>query len=96
MAQGQLKKRSNTPVKQAVIKRHNRKLTTQAAKALKPKKRSAVQSAALTKKHTASLTSATEKLLSSRVGHLEVLQGTRREIENDKKSKLQSSRVKPK
>jgi hypothetical protein len=46
-----------------------------------------VQEAKITQKHAAALTAATEKLLASRVGHLELLKGTRREIEKKDKDK---------
>lgn len=42
----------------------------------------------LTKKEKGQLTVTTEKVLSSQVGHLELLKGTRREIENAKKKGL--------
>lgn len=41
---------------------------------------------------TSSLTVATEKMISSRVGHLELLKGTRREIEKDNKKKQASKK----
>jgi len=85
MAQGGLKKKQATAVKPAAAKRNRGKTTTKAAKNIKPKRRSAVQAAALSKKHTAALSSATEKLVSARVGHLELLEGANRE-ENEKKS----------
>ena len=54
------------------------------AKSFKPRRTAARKDAEIAKKHSAALTSATEKLLSSRVGHLELLKGTRREIEKEK------------
>lgn len=36
---------------------------------------------------TASLTASTEKLIASKVGHLEILKGTRRELEKKEKDK---------
>lgn len=39
----------------------------------------------IAKKHTAHLATATEKLLASRIGHLELLKGTRKEVEKSKK-----------
>lgn len=56
-----------------------------APKQLPAKKAQAQKEAALTKKLSASLTNATEKLLASRVGHLEMLKGTRRELEEKKR-----------
>ena len=83
MAQGVLKKKpsATNKVKPAVAKRNNKKISTKAAKQLKPWKQ-----ADLTKKHTAALTAATEKLVSSKVGHLELLSGNRREVQDDKSS----------
>ncbi|ODQ65983.1 hypothetical protein NADFUDRAFT_4697, partial [Nadsonia fulvescens var. elongata DSM 6958] len=52
-----------------------------------PRKAGAKRDAQMVKRHSAALTSATEKLLSSRVGHLELLKGTRRELEKQRKEK---------
>lgn len=59
------------------------------AKSFKPRRQAARKDVEVAKKHSAALTTATEKLLSSRVGHLELLKGTRRELEKakDKKGK---------
>ncbi|KAK9239481.1 hypothetical protein V1525DRAFT_372687 [Lipomyces kononenkoae] len=51
-----------------------------AKKIIAPRKNSAIVTAKLKKKHAAAIAVNTEKLLSSRVGHLEVLKGSRREI----------------
>lgn len=89
MAQGVLKKKpsATNKVKPAVAKRNNKKTSTKAAKQLKPKKQLALKQADLTKKHTAALTAATEKLVSSKVGHLELLSGDRREVQDAKPAK---------
>lgn len=50
---------------------------------IKSKKKSLSHMKKLNKNY--SLTAATEKLISSRVGHLELLKGTRRELEQEKK-----------
>lgn len=54
-------------------------------KQLAPRKKSAIQDAKLTRQQQAALTSATEKLLASRIGHLEMIKGTRRQVEADQK-----------
>ncbi|GMM29728.1 hypothetical protein DAMA08_024730 [Martiniozyma asiatica (nom. inval.)] len=41
----------------------------------------------LTKSHQSKLTETTEKLISSRVGHLEILQGDRRSLEKQEREK---------
>lgn len=41
----------------------------------------------MTKKHSKALTAATEKLIASRVGHLELVKGTRKELEKKKEKK---------
>lgn len=56
-----------------------------APKQIKPKKASAKQTHKLNKLINA--LSGTEKLISSRVGHLELLKGTRRELEKEEKEK---------
>ncbi|KAK9314268.1 hypothetical protein V1522DRAFT_408760 [Lipomyces starkeyi] len=51
-----------------------------AKKIIAPRKNSAIVTAKLKKKHASAIAVNTERLLSSRVGHLEVLKGSRREI----------------
>jgi hypothetical protein len=82
MAQGKLKLKAKAPAR-VTKKQMNPKRA--APKILKPKKNTAVQAAKLSKIHSSQLMSSTEKLISSRVGHLELLKGTRRELEKDKK-----------
>jgi hypothetical protein len=48
------------------------------------------------KRHSAALTSATEKLIASRVGHLELLKGNRREIEKAEREKKEKESKKKK
>ncbi|AMD18540.1 HBL362Cp [Eremothecium sinecaudum] len=52
---------------------------------IKSKKKSLQHMKKLSK--TCSLTAATERLVASKVGHLELLRGTRRELEGEKKAK---------
>ncbi|KAK9477456.1 hypothetical protein V1514DRAFT_333713 [Lipomyces japonicus] len=74
MAQGALK-----PSKGKALSKPN--IPKKAAKKIiAPRKNSAIVSAKLKKKHGAAIAVNTEKLLSSRVGHLELLKGSRREI----------------
>lgn len=56
-----------------------------APKIIKPKKQTAKEAQKLTKIHQGQLMKSTEKLIASRVGHLELLKGTRREIEKENK-----------
>lgn len=57
---------------------------------IKSKKQSLQHMKKLSK--TYSLTQATEKLISSRVGHLELLKGTRKELEKEKKKEASKSK----
>ncbi|CAN6674142.1 hypothetical protein TRVA0_050S00694 [Trichomonascus vanleenenianus] len=86
MPQGVLKKSAG---KSKVAKKQCPKKA--APKLIAPKKQRAVKEARITKKHTAAITAATEKLIASRVGHLELLKGTRREIEKEKKKETAKS-----
>lgn len=65
-----------------------------APKKLAPKRKAAIKNAQITKRHTAALTGATEKLLASKIGHLELLKGTRKEIEqkNNNNNKSDASK----
>lgn len=47
----------------------------------------------ITKKHTAALGSATEKSLASKIGHLEILKGTRKELEQKTKDDTKKMRT---
>ncbi|CAH6720738.1 uncharacterized protein CLIB1444_04S06788 [[Candida] jaroonii] len=80
MAQGNLKLKSKAPAR-VTKKQINPKKASK--RIIKPKKQSITSK--LTKVHTSKLVSQTEKLVSSRVGHLELLKGTRRELEKQKK-----------
>ncbi|KAK7203400.1 hypothetical protein BZA70DRAFT_291432 [Myxozyma melibiosi] len=87
MAQGALK----------VIKKGNVKKSQTPKKAAKktiaPRKNSAIVTAKLKKKHSSAIAVETEKLLSSRVGHLEVLKGSRREIAKKDAQKQAKERI---
>ncbi|KAK9366726.1 hypothetical protein V1509DRAFT_628917 [Lipomyces kononenkoae] len=80
-------------LKNIKAKTTSKKLTPKKAakKIIAPRKNSAIVTAKLKKKHSAAIAVNTEQLLSSRVGHLEVLKGSRREIE---KETIKSSKVK--
>lgn len=82
MAQGKLKLKTKAPAR--VTKKQS---STKAAapRICKPKKGGALHTQKLTKVHSAQLQNSTEKLISSRVGHLELLKGTRRQIEKTKR-----------
>jgi len=82
MAQGNLKLKSKGPAR-VTKKQQNPKRA--APKIIKPKKQTAKEAQKLTKIHQGQLMKSTEKLIASRVGHLELLKGTRREIEKENK-----------
>lgn len=84
MAQGNLKLKAKGPKK--VVK----KLLTPkkaAPKIIKAKKSQAKQASKLTKVLQGHLMSSTEKLIAGRVGHLELIKGSRRQIEKEEKAK---------
>lgn len=58
-----------------------------APKKIAPKRPEAVKQAKMAKQHTKALTEATEKLIASRIGHLEMIKGSRKEVEAEKKKK---------
>lgn len=65
-----------------------------APKIIKPKNKQLAQMAKLNKSY--SVTHQTEKLIASRVGHLELLKGSRREIERAEKEKKRTEALKGK
>lgn len=67
-----------------------------APKKLAPRRKGAIVDAKILKRHSAALTSATEKLIASRVGHLELLKGNRREIEKAEREKKEKESKKKK
>ena len=88
MAQGNLKlksKQSNRITK----KQQNPKKA--APKIIKPKKTIAKESLKLTKIHLGQLMKSTEKLIASRVGHLELIKGSRRQVEKETTSQQKIS-----
>ncbi|KAK9456634.1 hypothetical protein V1511DRAFT_494874 [Dipodascopsis uninucleata] len=92
MVQGTLK-----PNKSKKISKPAQQAKKAAKKTFAPRKSSIVTSSNLKKKHSAGIASGTERLLSSRVGHLELLKGSRREIEKverEKKRKEKSGQKK--
>lgn len=65
-----------------------------APRKIAPRRKSAQRDVSIAKRHQAALTATTEKLLASRVGHLELLKGNRRELE--KKTKEDEEKKKKK
>lgn len=84
MAQGKLNLKSKGPGRSSKLASQPKKSTP---KIIKPKKAPAKQANKLTKVHLAQLASSTEKLIASRVGHLEIIKGSRRQIERQEKAK---------
>lgn len=82
MAQGVTKLRAKKEVR-VTKKRQNPKAA--APKIIKPKKSTAKQAQKLSKVQQGQLASSTEKLIAARVGHLELVKGSRREIEKEEK-----------
>ncbi|KAH3664307.1 hypothetical protein WICMUC_005850 [Wickerhamomyces mucosus] len=84
MVQGNLKLSKKKPARVTKLQKNPK---AAAPKIRKPKKVNPNEKNLfkLSQKHTANLVSSTEKLIASKVGHLELLKGTRRETE--KKSK---------
>lgn len=87
MAQGKLKLAKKKPHR---VTKRQRNPKAKARKIFKPKKISFREKELhkLDKKERGRLWEATEKAISAKIGHLELLKGTRREIEaNEKKAK---------
>lgn len=80
MAQGNLKLKSKA---KARVTKKQQNPRSSAPKIIKPKKSSAKQAFKLQK--SLSGLAGTEKLIASRVGHLEIIKGSRREIEKEEK-----------
>lgn len=80
MAQAPLKVKSKDK-KRVTKKQQNPKKA--APKIIKPKNQQLATMSKLNKAY--SVTASTEKLIASRVGHLELLKGSRREVEKDQK-----------
>lgn len=80
MAQGNLKLRSKQKTR---ISKKQQNPRAAAPKIIKPKKANAKQAYKLLKSLSSS--AGTEKLIASRVGHLELIKGSRREVEKDEK-----------
>lgn len=84
MAQGKLKLQ---PKKAARLTKKQQNPKNYAPKIIKAKKTKAAAAQKFTKRHLAQLALSTEKLISSRVGHLELIKGLRRELEKAEKEK---------
>lgn len=93
MAQQALKVKSKAKPRERVTKKQMNPKKA-APKQIKPKNQQLAQMAKLSKTH--SVTASTEKLIASRVGHLELLKGSRREIEKAEKLKKQKAAAKGK
>ncbi|KAK6459078.1 uncharacterized protein RJT20DRAFT_124230 [Scheffersomyces xylosifermentans] len=82
MAQGNLKLKTKAPAR-VTKKQINPKKA--APKVYKSKKGVSLDTQKLAKIHSSNLMSSTEKLIASRVGHLELIKGSRRQIEKQEK-----------
>lgn len=82
MAQGKIKLQAKKSTR-VTKKQQNPK--NYAPKIIKAKKQKAVAAQKFAKRHQAQLATLTEKLISSRVGHLELIKGLRRELEKEQK-----------
>lgn len=91
MAQGNLKLAKK---KSARVTKNQKNPKAAAPKIYKPKKVSSKEKQVikLAKQHQAKLVSNTEKLISSRVGHLEMLKGDRRTLEKEERLKAQKAK----
>ncbi|KAK6205089.1 uncharacterized protein RJT21DRAFT_124278 [Scheffersomyces amazonensis] len=85
MAQGGSKLKSKGGPGRITKKQSNPKKA--APKIIKAKKSVAKSSQKLSKVHQSQVMSSTEKLIASRVGHLEIIKGSRRQIEKEEKLK---------
>jgi hypothetical protein len=95
MAQGNLKLSKK---KAARVTKHQKNPKAAAPKLYKSKNVSLKEKQVikLAKGHQAKLVSNTEKLISSRVGHLELLKGDRRTLEKEERLKAQAKAAKAK
>lgn len=82
MAQGNLKLKPKGPGRVTKKQKNPKKA---APKIIKPKKASAKEASKLSKAQLTQLITSTEKLIASRVGHLELVQGSRRQVEKSLK-----------
>lgn len=82
MAQGNLKLKSK---KAARVTKKQLNPKKAAPKIIKAKKTTAKEAQNFVKVHQSQLTTSTEKLISLRVGHLELLKGSRRQVEKENK-----------
>lgn len=83
MTQGNFKLKSKAPSR--VTKKHKDPKKT-ARKIIKPKKPAAKEEGKLKKQQESKVISTTEKLVASRVGHLELVDGARRQATSKDKS----------
>lgn len=82
MAQGKLNLK---PKKAARVTKKQKSVKAACPRVYKSVKAPVKQADKLTKIHQGQLMTSTEKLIASRVGHLELIKGSRRQIERDAK-----------
>ena len=88
MAQGKLKLKAKAPAR---VTKKQKSVKAAAPRIIKAKKASAKHTAGITKIQLSQLVSSTEKLIASRVGHLELIKGSRRQIEAAEKEKAKKA-----
>lgn len=89
MAQGNIKLKAKAAPR---VTKKQKNPKNYAPKIIKPKKGKAVQAQKLAKVQQGQLMTSTEKLIASRVGHLEVIKGSRRQIEKEEKEKAKKQK----
>lgn len=90
MAQGKLKLKAKAPGR--ITKKQLTKAKAAAPRVYKAKRAGAKHDEKLAKVQLGQLVSSTEKLIASRVGHLEIIKGSRREIERKEKEKKKAGK----
>lgn len=88
MAQGNLKLKSKGPGR--VTKKQQNPARAK-PKIIKPKKQTAKEAQKLSKVHQGQLMKSTETLIAGRVGHLELIKGSRRQTEKENKAAAASA-----
>ncbi|CUM62875.1 uncharacterized protein PRCAT00000434001 [Priceomyces carsonii] len=91
MAQGNLKLKNKAPARVTKKQRNPKKA---APKILKPRRSSALKSQKLNKFHLGHLMKSTEKVIAGRVGHLELIKGSRREVEKEERNNAKLNKTK--
>lgn len=93
MAQGKLNLKRE---KAARVTKKQKSVKSAAPRIIKPKKTRAVEANRLNKIASGQLSASTEKLIASRVGHLELIKGSRRQIEKKEKEDKKKAAAKAK